>query len=102
LTIYPHLDWDAWFKDRDYLFAYFEGINRFYVRSEDRDLIPTLAVPYGSLDRAIPYQQVRLIRSLQQELIESRRRESRGIVRRVGRLSRRLLGVSSAVKQLFG
>jgi FkbM family methyltransferase len=95
-------DWDSWFKDRDYLFAYFDGINRFYARREDRDLIPTLAVPYNSLDRAIPYQLSRLITMLQRELAESRRRESDGIARRVGRLSRRLPGVASRVKQLFG
>ena len=95
-------DWDSWFKDRGYLFAYFEGINRFYVRSEDRDLIPTLSVPYNSLDRAIPYQQIRLLKILQEELAESRRRESPGIIRRVKRLSRRLPGVTSGVKRLFG
>jgi FkbM family methyltransferase len=95
-------DWDSWFKDRDYLFACFDGINRFYVRSEDRDLIPTLAVPYNSLDRAIPYPQIRLIRVLQQELAEAKRGESNDIVRRVKRLSRRLTGATSTVKQLFG
>ncbi len=95
-------DWDSWFQARDYLFAYFEGINRFYVRSEDRDLIPTLAVPYNSLDRAIPYQQVRLIRLLQQQLVESKRREWKQIFRPVKRVSRRFPGVTSRVKQLFG
>jgi FkbM family methyltransferase len=95
-------DWDSWFKDRDYHFAYFEGLNRFYVRTEDRDLIPTIAVPYNSLDRAIPYQQVRLIRQLRQELDDSRRGGSIGIARRVKHLSHRLPRASSALKRLFG
>ena len=95
-------DWDSWFRDRDYLFAYFDGINRFYVRSEDRDLVPTLAVPYNSLDQAISYQHLRLIGTPRQERVESGRRESNGFVRRVRRLSGRLPGVTSRVKQLFG
>ena len=61
-------DWDRWFKDRDYLFAYFDRINRFYVRVEDRDLIPTISMPFNSHDRAIPYQVMRIIDQLEREL----------------------------------
>jgi FkbM family methyltransferase len=63
-------DWDRWFKDRDYLFAYFDRINRFYVRAEDRDLIPTISMPFNSHDRAIPYQMMRIIDRLESELEE--------------------------------
>ena len=108
-------DWDAWFKDRDYHFALFDRINRYYVRSEDRDLIPALAMPYNSLDRAIPYQHSRLFRQLREELDDLKRRGSdrnsskevsdKGagpIVRRVKRLARRFPRSASAMKQLLG
>jgi FkbM family methyltransferase len=64
-------DWDSWFQDRGYLFAYFDRINRFYVRSEDRAWIPILAMPVNWSDRAIPFEQVRLIKQLHRQLGEA-------------------------------
>jgi FkbM family methyltransferase len=44
-----------------YGFAVFDGINRFFVRDEDRGLIPALAAPASALDGAIPFPFLRLI-----------------------------------------
>ena len=44
-----------------YLPAAFDGINRFFVRDEDRGLIPALEAPVSALDDAIPYTHLRLI-----------------------------------------
>lgn len=46
-----HEEWEFLLLDADYLFAAFDGINRFYVPSEHADLIPTLAYPVSVLDR---------------------------------------------------
>jgi FkbM family methyltransferase len=63
-------EWDAWFLARDYHFAYFDAINRFYVRAEDKALIPILAMPYNWCDRAISYEHVRIVQQLQRELAD--------------------------------
>lgn len=44
-----------------YEFAVFDGINRFYVRNEDRALIHAIQAPISALDDVIPYTYVRLI-----------------------------------------
>jgi FkbM family methyltransferase len=43
--------WEPVLLAADYLFAFFDGLNRYYVRAEDRELIPTLAVPANVFDR---------------------------------------------------
>ena len=40
----------------DYLFAVFDGLNRYYVRAEDRHLLPALCAPVNFLDDYIPYK----------------------------------------------
>lgn len=53
--------WEHLLQEQDYLLAAFDGLNRFYVRTEDRDLIPMLAVPVNVLDDAVPYDYLHLI-----------------------------------------
>lgn len=59
-STWPDL-WESLLLENDYLFAAFDGLNRYYVRSEDRDLIPVLAVPVNVMDGAIPYDYLRLL-----------------------------------------
>ena len=42
--------WEPLLKALDYEFAYFDGINRFYVAAEHRDLKPALAAPPNYFD----------------------------------------------------
>lgn len=50
-TIPCHHDWEPILLGNDYLYAAFDGLNRFYVRSEDRDLASILAVPANVMDQ---------------------------------------------------
>lgn len=50
-----HDKWEDILLSAAYCFAYFNGVNRFYVREEDRELIPRLAVPPNCFDNFIPY-----------------------------------------------
>jgi len=52
-----HCEWEDLLLQGDYLFAFFDGLNRFYVRAEDRDLIPRLAVPANVHDDFLPYTE---------------------------------------------
>ena len=63
-------EWDAWFLAKGYHFAYFDAINRFYVRDEDKALIPILAVPFNWCDRAMSYEHVRIVQQLQRQVAE--------------------------------
>jgi FkbM family methyltransferase len=47
--------WEPILLGADYLFAAFDGINRYYVRGEDRELVPLLAAPLSVLDVYVPY-----------------------------------------------
>jgi len=44
-------EWEPALLEADYHFAYFDGLNRFYLRSEDRALARRLAVPPGVHDQ---------------------------------------------------
>jgi FkbM family methyltransferase len=48
-------DWEPLLLAADYLFAFFDGLNRYYVRAEDRELIPLLAVPANVFDEFESY-----------------------------------------------
>lgn len=55
--------YDTW-ADRltsaDYLLAYFDGVNVWFVRKESAHLLPCFAVPVNQTDDFIPYAQVKL------------------------------------------
>ncbi len=64
--------WEHLLLAQDYEPAAFDGLNRFYVRAEDRDLKPALAAPVNVLDGFIAHDQLRLIEGLHAELTRSR------------------------------
>jgi FkbM family methyltransferase len=49
-----HERWEQALLDAGYEFAVFDGVNRFYVDAEHRDLIPVLSYPISALDRFKP------------------------------------------------
>lgn len=87
--------WETWepiLLTAEYRFAVFDGVNRFYVRSEDEHLLPQLTAPVNIGDDAIPFELFRYVEDLRnrsQEL-ESLSRPSRALVRRWCRLEQRL------------
>jgi FkbM family methyltransferase len=65
--------WEHHLLAADYDFALFDGINRFYVRSEDRALISCLSAPANPLDRYVPYYHQRIVDELRATQLEVRR-----------------------------
>lgn len=51
-----HQVWEPALLDAGFAFVLFDGLNRFYVRDEDRDLAATLSVPANVLDDYIPFR----------------------------------------------
>jgi FkbM family methyltransferase len=55
-----HGEWEHVLLEADYEFITFDGLNRFYVRSEDSALGPLIRVPPNAFDQFVPYEQERL------------------------------------------
>jgi FkbM family methyltransferase len=63
-TIASHDCWESLLLKADYLFAMFDGLNRYYVRAEDRHLLSSLRTPVNVFDSYIPYEYLRQIEEL--------------------------------------
>lgn len=88
-----HQRWEHLLLGRDYLFAVFDGLNRFYVRREDEPLVATIALAPNVFDDFIPFVYQRQIAQLEARLAAQTL---------VGRVSRRMQSVSRAATRLKG
>ena len=66
---YEH--WEPLLLAADYLFAFFDGLNRYYVRAEDRQLLPLLGVPVNVFDQYEIYDYQQKIQELQRAVAAS-------------------------------
>jgi FkbM family methyltransferase len=60
--------WDAFLLSVDYLFALFDGVNRFYVRKEDKALLPKVSVPVNISDSFLIHGYLKRINELERSL----------------------------------
>jgi FkbM family methyltransferase len=67
-------DWEPLLTHADYLFATFDGLNRYYVRLEDRELAEKLQVPVNVFDEYTPYEYLWRVKGLERQLLEARAR----------------------------
>lgn len=79
--------WEPALLDAGYVFAFFDGLNRYYLRAEDRGLLPRFSLPLGHWDQ-IEAPAAKLL-SLKQQLqdrfdmgFKARAREFAGYVKR--------------------
>jgi FkbM family methyltransferase len=63
-----HQDWEELLLRADYRFAYFDGLNRFYVRAESPELLEGFRVPVNIGDGYVWYPYQRQIDELQTQL----------------------------------
>lgn len=63
-----HQRWEHILLGADYLYATFDGLNRYYVRREDAHLKDALVTPPNVFDDFVPYEYQRRIDALQAEL----------------------------------
>lgn len=57
--------WEDILFQADYQFALFDGVNRFYVRSEEPEMLSLLQAPANALDNFVPYRQILVEEALQ-------------------------------------
>ncbi|HET6576032.1 MAG TPA: hypothetical protein VFG68_20695, partial [Fimbriiglobus sp.] len=59
-----HHSWEPLVLAADYRYAMFDGLNRYYVRSEDAEFVTLLQTPANVFDDYVLYEQQRLEREL--------------------------------------
>lgn len=91
--------WEPVILQANYLFAAFDGINRYYVRGENGDLLPAFKAPVNVMDNYIPHRYSRCLDLAQTEAIgpsalRVARRLQVAAVRypRLANVARRLIG----------
>jgi FkbM family methyltransferase len=94
-TISTHERWEDLIVSQDYVFAVFDGLNRYYVRKEDEALVPQVALAPNIFDDFIPYVYWHLIESLKAELAPYRAANT--VVRSVGKAAS---GLTSLARKL--
>ncbi len=93
---FPPDDAAEFLEAHGYTFAAFDGINKYYVREEDRSLIPALAEPFTALDEVVPYTIYRLIEA-QVDVGPN----TLAFARRLQRLARRFPAAATVAKRFL-
>ena len=106
--------WEHIIEGSGYSMAMFDGINRYYVRDEDPDLLPAFAVPVNNTDNSISHEVVRLVEDLERQADEARSLRAErfrdvellgptvlGIAHRLRDVAHRNPGVANVVKRLL-
>lgn len=71
-SIPTHEKWEEILLESGYRFAYFDGLNRFYVRSEDAELLDSFTTPVSCLDEYEPYEYLWQMKYYARQLAASR------------------------------
>ena len=66
-------DWEPHLLNEGYLFTYFDGLNRYYLRREDEDLAGQFSVPVNVLDEFVPHGEL-ILRQQMEALRDELRR----------------------------
>ncbi|HKY37068.1 MAG TPA: FkbM family methyltransferase [Polyangiaceae bacterium] len=88
-----HERWQHLLVDHGYTFAVFDGLNRYYVRHEDLQLVPLVALAPNVFDDFVPYVYQRQIDKLRTRLVEATL---------VNRVSRRVKKLARAATRFGG
>jgi FkbM family methyltransferase len=91
-----HERWEELILRNEYRFAVFDGLNRYYVRTEDERLVPALALAPNVFDDFVPHFYVRQIDALETELAGYRAvngvlRGVAGVARGIVKLGKRIV-----------
>ena len=72
-TVPSHERWEPTLLEADYLFAAFDGLNRYYVRAEDAQLAEGLRTPVNVFDDFEPFRYVKPLQDLRHGFETSQR-----------------------------
>jgi FkbM family methyltransferase len=94
--------WESLLSAADYLFAAFDGLNRFYVRAEERQLLSTFHAPVCFLDDYVRHDHQKIVDELREqlELCKDLGRNSISVALWVHRMSTRFPRLSLTMRHL--
>jgi FkbM family methyltransferase len=93
-----HGQWEGILLDAGYLLATFDGLNRYYVREEDRARIGDLVVPANVFDAYVPWEQQKRIEELEAQLAELRGTAGGRLRHWASRATKGLVAAASALR----
>jgi FkbM family methyltransferase len=95
--------WDGRISAAKYRFAAFDGLNRFYVRAEDEQLLSVFHAPACYLDDFVPYRHQKIIDELREQLghCKDLGRNSIAVALWLRRMSTRFPGLSLTLRHLM-
>jgi FkbM family methyltransferase len=64
-----HAGWEDVILGAGYLFAHFDGLNRYYLRHEDRPLLERFAAPVCFFDNCVEHWVVNIVERLENEMV---------------------------------
>lgn len=91
--------WEPYLLARSYTFTLYDGVNRYYVRNEEPELMARLGAPVNVHDLYVPYDLIRLIDGLRSETVADKTR--RVLVGRLKGWARRHPRFKAAAKRLL-
>jgi FkbM family methyltransferase len=96
--------WEPMLLGSGYLFALFDGVNRFYVRDEDRQLLSVLGVPVNVSDDFLIHGYVKHILALEDQLaqVNALGPVALGLARRIHQTALKHPKLASMLRPLFG
>lgn len=68
-----HAAWDPLVRSRGYRYCYFDGLNRYYVADEHRDLEAAFRAPPNVFDQFIPYGQIKAMEESERMRVQCER-----------------------------
>lgn len=78
-----HAEWEPFMLGQGYLLAYFDGLNRFYVREEEPDMVRHFSCPPNVFDSFIPYRT-----ALAEKKVEDLEKRLKSAIRKADELDR--------------
>jgi len=91
------LSWESMLIDNDFLFAAFDGLNRFYVRSEDAALLPRLKAPVCVFDEFTSHRHILDLERVRHATLRDAKRKT--LMKRIADAGRR---AGQSVRRLCG
>lgn len=102
-TVTSHDRWEHLLLGADYLYATFDGLNRYYVRAENREDAAKLAAPANIFDEFIPFTHWQELEALRAE-VERAHEGDTGFIRaarRVEKLARSLRAPATRLRDIL-
>jgi len=88
-----HKQWEHLLLEADYLFAAFDGLNRYYVRQENKEFVEPLTQPLSCFDKYLRYAQIVQINwmrhQLQDALAKGEKEQAHNVLRFISEFEKR-------------